>query len=98
VSIKIENLGVRISALGSFEISPNPFSDKVDMNMQNPELGKVYIQVFNIEGKLVFEHSLMKNESSFKTSLRLGELPAGSYLIQTKLNHLSSTNRILKLQ
>jgi hypothetical protein len=77
VSVKIKNANQAVI------ISPNPFTDFININFQSDKRKLLSIKLFNVNGKEIMskEMDLNKGNNYFKMD-HLSNLPAGNYLLQ----------------
>lgn len=73
--------GITENSLFSFNIYPNPFSDKATIEFNNPNQANYKLSVFTISGNKVFE---MDNITSDKIELKRSGLKSGVYIVELK--------------
>lgn len=75
---------------------PNPSKRIFIVNMENNYQGSLFFKIFDAEGRLIFEKSLLKNDKSFSFPIDLQDREAGIYLlhIQSEVGYI--TKRLLK--
>ncbi len=77
-------------------ITPNPFDDKFKLDVNLAISGSVSIQVFDINGKLVFETTELNAANSISQSINLGNISSGVYMIYIKCNDKSWVKQVVK--
>ncbi|HMK06935.1 MAG TPA: T9SS type A sorting domain-containing protein, partial [Flavobacterium sp.] len=93
----IAPLGVTVTvnlATNSFEMAglqyyPNPVADVFTMKYK---ANITTVEVYNIVGQLV----ISAHPNAATTSLNMGALPAGSYIVKVKANNEAKTIKVLK--
>lgn len=73
----------------ALRVYPNPSEDIVQLSMGN-ELVPSQILIYDLTGNLVFE------DHSGATTISIGHLPAGSYLMSLITDHDIQTLKLLK--
>ncbi len=92
-AIPVSSSSVGIEAWkGSGAIYPNPGSGHVMLSLENGQ-NINEINVFNLQGKLVFHKTL---ESMPKAEINISELPAGTYLVQVKSGEKFSYQKMIR--
>jgi hypothetical protein len=83
-----------ISPLKNNEIIffPNPFAGKVTLKLSGIQLSEIFLQIFDIEGRIVY--SLKMNENPIQ--LDLDTLPGGTYLLNIKAGNRVFNKKIIK--
>jgi hypothetical protein len=85
------------------EVYPNPFNPAININYElgitNYELGKIYLKVFDTQGKMVADLSPDIRNSSFviRNSITWNAAghPSGVYIIRAKAGHRLLTKKII---
>jgi hypothetical protein len=84
----------------SIRLSPNPFSNNIEINFLNLERGKGTISIMNWQGLKVFSEDLFISTSGndYFRNLNLTNLnlPNGTYLLRLQQNDKLFTQRIIK--
>lgn len=81
-----------------FKVSPNPFSDRVSIDFSLKENAEVELQIFSIDGRLVYK----KEKQTFKSgknsmNLNIGGQSTGLYIVNLNINNVSVlTKKIIK--
>ena len=91
VSVKIKNANQPIV------ISPNPFTDFININFQSDKRKRLSIKLFNINGKEIMtkEMDVDKGNNYFKID-HLSNLPSGNYLLQLFSQGQKMIQKIIK--
>ena len=75
--------------------SPNPFTEVVNFNTISIKSGKIAVQIFDINGKLVYlKEALITNN---QCSLKLSKLSIGTYLVRLSAKELNYYTKIIKI-
>jgi len=62
----------------SFDLLPNPSKDMVNIRLQNNQAGN--LEIYNISGVIVFQHSIIENQSDI--NINLNNFSSGVYLVK----------------
>ena len=81
------------AGFGGFHIYPNVFSDNINIESDSENEEKVNIQIFNINGKIVFS---TKTTFKFRHKLNLSDLEQGMYIIKIKTKAITKSYKIIK--
>ena len=82
-----------VSADAIFTISPNPASDVVNIDWNVATTDGVYTtRVYDINGRLVLEHSASSTE--FNQELNISSLEAGIYMVQVSNGEFTATKKL----
>lgn len=79
-----KTVSVKINIANQFAvISPNPFTDFININFQSNRRKIVSVKLFNVDGKEIVSKEILVNEgnNNFKID-HLSNLPVGNYLLQ----------------
>jgi hypothetical protein len=64
-------------------VSPNPFSDYININTQWDNTEIVIVQIFNVQGKIVVTKQVSVNKGNNNIRIdNLSPLPAGNYYLR----------------
>jgi hypothetical protein len=75
---------------------PNPVTGNATLKLQGVVEGKVLINVFDQQGKLITVKQFgEQNTREFKTNLDLGKLPAGNYVLQIIVHDKTYLQKLL---
>lgn len=61
---------------------PNPAQNTVSLNLNTPYTGMLGIEVYNPQGRLLYQERVQKSTPIFSRNINLGYLPMGTYLIE----------------
>ena len=75
--------------------SPNPFTEIVNFNLNNINVDKVTVQIFDISGKLVFGKEQLITNNQY--TLNLSTLSIGTYLVRLYGKELNHYTKIIKI-
>ncbi|MEP5612801.1 MAG: T9SS type A sorting domain-containing protein, partial [Cyclobacteriaceae bacterium] len=76
---------------------PNPFKDKLSLEMVNEYLGLIDITVYSLDGKQVLlERSYNKQSQRTSSLLDLRTIPQGSYIVKFDLGGRKITTKLIK--
>jgi hypothetical protein len=75
--------------------SPNPFTEFIHFNLNSIQIGKITIQIFDINGKQVYQkEQLITNK---QCTLKLSELSIGTYLVKLNGEQFNYYTKIIKI-
>lgn len=75
--------------------SPNPFTEVVNFNTISIKSGKIAVQIFDINGKLVYLKEVLITNN--QCSLKLSKLSIGTYLVRLSAKELNYYTKIIKI-
>jgi large repetitive protein len=83
-------------------VFPNPFTDRIQVELQNPKVSSVSMMVYDMNGQLVFKSSalsVMKGNNIVSANLPAGtRISRGSYIINVWIDgKLSKTVKLIKV-
>lgn len=82
----------------TLSVSPNPFSDKFVLQVNNPYTGTMKVQLVDLNGVVRKEFQVAKNVAgSMQTYLSAGTLTAGTYFIKAQLGTWTQSTKVVKL-
>ncbi|MEO6948381.1 MAG: M1 family aminopeptidase [Ginsengibacter sp.] len=85
-----------ISELNQVQIYPNPFVNKVNINFLHFTSSKVYLKIFDANGRLVINETTAVNGYLFK-EINLNHLPKGVYIVKVDTDDgVKLTRRIVR--
>lgn len=87
-SVEIQELPL---AQNSLAVYPNPFSQRVRVEIDDPKLSPLDYRLYNLAGALIKHGKISRNHAE----LTLSQLPAGVYYLQ--LSHPSAWQQSVKL-
>ena len=81
----------------SITVFPNPFSDYINLKLNQPSVGNISITIYSLDGFVLFNTSLNSNENQLKpVRLDLGFLKNGIYILNVESATLSRTLKIFR--
>ena len=88
ITVGLENLHINKGMI--YQVSPNPFSDEVEIHYGVFQRARVGLVVFDLNGRLVaqLEDQVMSPAKYHATWRPTGNLPAGHYFVALKFNAL----------
>ena len=98
--IKVLSYPVSVNELSDnrrINLYPIPTEDLLNIELYSKSTGNVVIQLFNLNGQVVYNKSFVKNTDNFKESIHLSKLISGSYLTKITLNNETFNQLIVKL-
>ncbi|HKK61585.1 MAG TPA: FG-GAP-like repeat-containing protein [Bacteroidales bacterium] len=87
--------GIEESPFSNLKIYPNPTPGLFTLEMDNPVMGELIIDIFGETGKKVINIKFRKETSRFMTQIDLSEQPAAVYLISLALDEWVTTRRLV---
>ncbi len=76
---------------------PNPFSDRLNLEMVNEYIGAIDIRIFSLDGKqLIFQKSYNKQQQRTSSLLDLRTIPDGSYIVKFTLGDQKISSKLIK--
>ncbi len=88
-------LGIVEFDLNDLMISPNPSQGIINIKIQSATNTEVKINLFDIQGRKVYNTSKKSNSGLFNTTLDFGKLANGIYLIDIQQGNRKTTKRII---
>lgn len=81
----------------SVVLYPNPAQHTVSVNLNTPYTGMLGIEVYSLQGTLLYQERVQKSTPIFSRNISLGYLPMGTYLIEiVEGNKRLKVERIVK--
>lgn len=77
---------------GQLSVYPNPFEDVVNLKANLPASGILYLDVYDVHGKLIVQRELAIATGKENTNLSLQNLAAGNYVLKAKFESMGSTH------
>jgi predicted esterase len=82
----------------AISVSPNPFTDKFVLQVNNPYTGTMKVQIVDLNGVVRKEFLVAKNAAgSMQTYLSAGTLTAGTYFMKVQLDTWTQSTKVVKL-
>lgn len=79
------------------KLSPNPVSNTLTFNFQNPKAENVDIQIVNAVGQVYYSEKRKVVSGENNVNLNLRELPSGIYFLKLSSNERLSSQKFVKL-
>jgi hypothetical protein len=79
-----------------FNVYPNPAIDQVTLDLANPYIGRLNVQVINSTGAVVRTSELNKGLPVIQAPISLSGLAPGLYMIQVRGTGWSVVRKIVK--
>jgi hypothetical protein len=80
----------------SFDIFPNPARDRFTLAVNNSYAGKMEVHILNMIGAVQKQFSLSKASGASVSSLHIGDLPKGQYILLVEMNGHKETKKFIK--
>lgn len=77
-------------------VYPNPVHEQLQLRVSNQMTGPVQLKLFTMNGVLVKDCGLYKSAPYLETSMWVGSLPKGQYLLVARMQGWSRTYKIVK--
>jgi len=77
-------------------VFPNPVITTTHLQLISSETGIVYLRVFDLSGRIVREQQINKSLPIASSEVDLGSLSKGVYIIETTLNNVNQSTKVLK--
>jgi hypothetical protein len=89
---------VEPDVVSTIQVFPNPFQDRIVLNVNNDHKGTMKVQLYDMSGSLKKEFTASKNLSgSTQTYLSSGNLPAGEYILKVSIGNWTESIKISRL-
>jgi hypothetical protein len=79
------------------EVTPNPFSNQIEVNINSSLNGSCQLEILNSLGQSVYIKNVVINNYSYHQTLDLKHLKSGLYHFQVKQKKLQYSKNIIKL-
>lgn len=91
-----ETINVEAKRL-NFEISPNPSSDVAVVAYEFPQNERIWLSVFNAEGKVVAQllNGVTRNKGFYREEFTVSNLPAGNYFVALRTEKENLTKQLV---
>jgi predicted esterase len=90
--ITVDNANSRLS----LEYYPNPVKNSLLVQLQTAERGLVKVRLRGLDGKLLREEQVFKNQELLSTKLDVQTLNTGVYFMEIEMNTIRETRMIIK--
>ena len=77
--------------------APNPATDQTVISFNSERNGRVEIVVISQSGQTVRQITDQKTAESFSLTIQLGDLPAGTYLVQARMGAIAHEGKVVKM-
>ncbi|MEO0006295.1 MAG: hypothetical protein RJA20_491, partial [Bacteroidota bacterium] len=77
--------------------APNPATDQTVISFSSERNGRVEIMVISQSGQTVRQIAEQKSGENFTLTVQLGDLPAGTYLVQARMGAVAHEGKVVKL-
>ena len=99
---EIKTPGIINTSDNVIKVFPNPFTDKIQVELQNPKSATVTIMLYDINGKMIFRSNgfnVMKGNNIVSANLPVGmSLAPGNYIINVWIDgKMSKTVKLIKV-
>ena len=82
---------------GRIEYFPNPAQNFINLMIDDKGKGTVQIRIYNLEGRLVKEQQVNKQDEILTTTVQIQQLTSGIYMMEVKLgNEWKEVRKIVK--
>jgi hypothetical protein len=86
-----------LNTASSFDLYPNPVTDRVLLSLSNDYTGSLDVQVVDMSGVVKKDFPLTKAATgAMQTYLTLSDLPAGNYIVKAAMQQWSQSKQIVK--
>ena len=76
-------------------ISPNPASAQVTLDIFTPQAGLAYIQVIGLTGQIVWSKRLNVESGLYQEVISLEDIPNGTYMVQTIIGQQQAVKKLV---
>ena len=90
--IPVNNTNSRLS----LEYYPNPVVNNLQVQLQSPDKGLVRIRLLGMDGKVLSEQQVLKQQEILSTRLNMQQLQQGVYYVEMKIGDVSEVRKIVK--
>jgi hypothetical protein len=80
------------------EIYPNPFIDKINIDIPQGFDGQINLSIINIQGEMIWNYSGQTSGNSRISWLPDGNIPAGIYFLQVNSGILNEVHKLIKVK
>ena len=85
----LENIGITMF--------PNPFKDRINLEMVNDYIGQIEVELSSLDGKkILIEKSYYKRKKKTSSLLDLSHISSGSYIIKFRLDGKEIISKLIK--
>lgn len=109
LNVELENGMITIGGLSStnnthdlknlLSINPNPFKESANLSFSLTRRSQAHLSIFNSEGKIVFDNTMILGSGSHTIPIRKNDLPtAGNYFLTLKTDEFTTTRKLVFVQ
>jgi len=80
----------------SIAVYPNPVKDRFTLSLNNDYEGLVKVEIINMNGAVQKTFTVNKQKGKSQTSVWIGDLPKGSYIIKAAAKGWNQIKQIIK--
>ncbi|MGZ5285646.1 MAG: PKD domain-containing protein, partial [Flavisolibacter sp.] len=91
-----QSMGISEVTSTGVGLYPNPFADRVVLQVNNVQKGDMKITVSDVSGILKKAFTFNKSQTSTQVYLSLGDLAAGTYIVQIRIGEWTDSKTIIK--
>ncbi|MGZ8543806.1 MAG: T9SS type A sorting domain-containing protein, partial [Flavisolibacter sp.] len=91
-----QSMGISEVTSTGVGLYPNPFADRVVLQVNNAQKGDMKITVSDVSGILKKAFTFNKSQTSTQVYLSLGDLAAGTYIVQIRIGEWTDSKTIIK--
>ncbi|MGN6294589.1 MAG: T9SS type A sorting domain-containing protein [Chitinophagaceae bacterium] len=84
VQFDIKSVTIGNSFTNKLELYPNPARENINLRLNDAYTGKLQVRIFSNTGQFIKKTELTKAIGLLQQSVTVGDLPAGSYLLEVK--------------
>jgi hypothetical protein len=93
-----DEISIRSQGRLNASISPNPFSQGIELHLSELNSGTLHITIFAMNGMVVLSKDVPVRENSMKYFLALDGLTSGIYYLQVQNEGRSSSQQLIKIE
>ena len=95
VSIREATLNIDSNMLQGVSFWPNPVKNIFNVKITNPDAEKVFISLFDLQGREILQVSEASNSATFTKEINLRNISSGIYLLSVQQGKKKSINKII---
>ena len=95
VSIREATLSIDSNTLQGVSFWPNPVKNIFNVKITNPDAEKVFISLFDLQGREILQVSEVSNNATFTKEINLRNISSGIYLLSVQQGKKKSINKII---
>jgi subtilisin-like proprotein convertase family protein len=95
VSIREKTLSIDSNTLQGVSFWPNPVKNIFNVKITNPDAEKVFISLFDLQGREILQVSEASNNATFTKEINLRNISSGIYLLTIQQGKKKSINKII---